>query len=575
MKKDTYSKILMAPLFMLLAVACSPNQFNQTTEYDDVYFTSADRSAVKKQERQAQQAVLDHQREAATLESYSSQKVDEKIVEKYNNGAENTVTYFEEGPLVKTAADLNYDDFVADYENQQLAFYELPLDWDTDWDRLSFNSLMEQDFSFRLAWYDQYYLGQNLRMTQYLSGRTSRLNNRGAAFGRPTVGLAAFNNFNPGFGFANTQFIDINTWGPYDPFWTPIPAWGFGWNNGWGWNRGLTVNIGFGWGWNRWNRWNRGWGWGWNDPFWCPPFNGWGWRGGWNNNVFVRNNIIVDRRVDRILDANTRSQDVRRGPRVGTRNVATVRNDAINGSAPRTRSSRYVDNLEGSRSSAASSRSGRANSGRSVRSDGATSTTRTGRAGVTNGRNNRVRTDAYRYEGGNSNSRNNRSSYVRNYSSSGRSSASQTRSGSRSSGRTGDSNVRSRTSRSSSNPSFGRGSSSRSSYSSRSSGSSRSSYGRSSSGSSRGSYSRGSSSRSSYSRGSSSRSSYSRGSSSRGSSRSSYSRGSSSRGSSYSRGSSSRGSSSRGSMSRGSSSRSSGSRSSGSRSSSSRSGRGN
>lgn len=538
MKKNTYSKLLMAPLFMLLAAACTPNQFNQTTEYDDVYFTASDRQEVHKNKREARQELIQSQQQTVAVDDYSAAKLDQQIVSKYNNGTQDPVTYFEEGPLVKSAQDLNYDDFITDYQNEQLAYYELPLDWNTDWDRQSFNAIMNQDFYFRLAWYDQYYRGQNYRMSQYLNGNYG---GRGSnSFLQPRVGWTVglgFNTFWPGY--VNMTYVDLNPWGYHDPFWRPIRRWG--WSSYY-----------------------------WNDPFYCPPYyttyTSWGWRRGWYNNVYINNNIVIDRRVDRILSSNTRSQDVRRGPRVSTSQVSTVRNDAINGSTPTTRSSRYSDNLNGTRSTR-SSRAGTTNSGRATTTD---AVTRSSRSTVTNGRTNRVRTDAYRYDNSNQKSR---SRYVRNSSSStSRSSATQTRaSSSRSSART--SSYSSRSSRS--NPSFNRSSSSRSYTNLNSSGrTSRSSYGTSRSNSSRSSYSRSSSSRSSsrsgYSRSSSSRSSSSRSGSVSRSNSGSRSSGSVSRGNSGSRSS--------GSVSRGSSSRSSGSRSSTSSSSSrssSRSGRNN
>lgn len=569
MRNRTYSKILMAPLFMLLAVACSPNQFNQSTEYDDVYFTASDRTTAAPTQTSAPRATrtapLQSQEQTAVLENYSANQVEEQIVTKYNNGTSNdVVTYYKPGPLVTRASELNYDDFVTDYNNQQLAYYELPLDWNTDWDRRSFNRLVRDDFQFRLAWYDQYYRNQSFRMSQYLSGNFGAAGRRGM-FGGPQVGLTVgFGNVF--LGYNNMAFVDLNPWGWgwNDPFFRPI-----GFRNSWAWNRGF--------GWNRWNRWDS-WGWGWNDPFWCPPVGvpwngGFGWRGGWNNNVFVNNNIFIDRRADRVFATNgARSgRTVVRGPRVSTSRVSTVRNEVINGTAPTTRSSRYADNLNGQRSTAVvNSRSGRANSGRTSRSNSVVAGS--GRSSVSSGRANQTRTSAYRFE---DSGRSSRSSYVRNNGSTSRSSTSRaTRS---TTPRDGSRSVStSRSSRSQGSPSFSRGSSSRSYSTSRTSRSSDSNARSSRSSSSRSAYSRGSSSsRSSYSRGSSS-SSRSRGSS--------YSRGSSSRSSgssrSMSRGSS-RSSSSRssGSMSRGSSSRSSGSRSSSSRSSSrssgvSRSGRG-
>ena len=43
MKMKNYGKYLMAPLSMVLIYSCSPNQYQQGGEYDDMYFTKADR----------------------------------------------------------------------------------------------------------------------------------------------------------------------------------------------------------------------------------------------------------------------------------------------------------------------------------------------------------------------------------------------------------------------------------------------------------------------------------------------------------------------------------------------------
>lgn len=526
MKNRTYSRLLMAPLLALLAVACSPNQFNQTNEYDDVYFTSSDRSAQAISKTKTQQALLNQQQKQVTVDNYSTETVDAQLLNKYNNGQPKQVTYFEDGPLVTSAQELNFDDFVADYENEQLAYYQLPLDWTQDWSRLSFNQLMQDDFHFQLAWYDQYYLGKNFRMTQYMSGRSSRFRSRGiSSFGRPLVGVGF--GFNNSFlGFNNMAFVDLNPWGGYyNAFWRPRRGFGFGWNNSF------------------------------NDPFYCPPFyntyNNWGWRNGWRNNVFVNNNIYIDRRADRIIAANnSRSRNVSRGPRVGTSRVATVRNEAVNGSAPATRSSRYADNLSNENRSSSSTVAGTSRGRASLNNGNTRSSSRsTTASGNSSSRSSRARTDAYRFNN-NGSSRSSRSSAVRNNGSgTSRSSTGTSRAGSSRSSRS--STAGSSSSRSRSNPSF-----------SRSSSRSRSSSARSSS--SRSSSARSSSSRSSSARGSSSRSSSrSSGSASRGSSRSSSSRSSGA----------SRSSSSSSSRSSGSSRSSSSSSRSGS--SSSRSSRGN
>ena len=238
---------------MLAVFACSPNQFQANQEYDDVYFTSSDRMS-KPTIIESTDEVNSSNESAFSLGDYSNESVDPVLVSKYNNGQSREVTYFEEGARVTKSTELNYDDFVFDYENENLAYYDLPLDWNTDWDRTSFNQLMTSDYQFQLAWYEQYYIGSDARMNSYLSGLTGRANRRfNSGFGRPNVGIdIGFSSFafTP-FYSAGMTFVDLNPFGFYDPFWSPIPDpfWrtnrrfnsfyafgGFGFNNPWGWN---------------------------------------------------------------------------------------------------------------------------------------------------------------------------------------------------------------------------------------------------------------------------------------------------------------------------------------------------
>lgn len=465
MKSRDYLRILMAPLSMLTVFACSPNQFQQTKEYDDVYFTSSDRLQ-KPTIIESTKEVEEANEKAYSLNDYSNDIVDPTLVSKYNNGQE--IVYYEDGPRVKKAADLNYDDFVWDYENEQLAYYELPLDWSSDWDRSSFNSLMVNDYQFQLAWYEQYYLGDDFRMNSYLSGRYG--NSRRNSLVTPRVGLdIAFvgGGYSPFF-YSSMTYVNLNRFGAYDPFWSPIydPFWGYGAYSSFYYTPFYT-SIGFGrpWGWNRWNRWNH--------------WNNWGYYGGYNN--YYYGNIYVNNEGNFTRNGRT----LTRGARVSSTSVSSVRSDAINGTSPRTRSS--------SISGAPSTRSSRI-------SNSSLSTVRGARNNSTaigsSTRSSRARTSAYQFSGTESSRRSNtvrssRSSSVESRVSGARvstpaySGTTRTRS---------SSNLFSRSSSArSSVPSYSRSSSSRSSgvtyrnnSSSRSSsGSSRSNYSRSNSSSNR------------------------------------------------------------------------------------------
>ena len=174
------------------------------------------------------------------------------LVTKYSNSQNGEVVYYEEGPRVTKSSELNYDDFVYDYENENLAYYELPLDWNTDWDKQSFNRLMVNDFQFQLAWYEQYYLNRDFRMDNYLTGRSGRIRN---SIGTPRVGLnIAF--ISPSFSpylYSSMTFVSLNRFGSFDPFWSPYydPFWNVG---GYYSPYYTSFNYGRPWGWSRWNR---------------------------------------------------------------------------------------------------------------------------------------------------------------------------------------------------------------------------------------------------------------------------------------------------------------------------------
>ncbi|WP_323757699.1 hypothetical protein [Roseivirga sp.] len=446
MKKRDYIRILMAPLSMLTVFACSPNQFQSTQEYDDVYFTSADRTS-KPTIIESTQEIESSNEKAFSLGDYSSESVDPTLVSKYNNSQDGEVVYYEEGPIVKQARDLNYDDFIYDYENENLEYYELPLDWNTDWDKWSFNKLMVNDFQFQLAWYEQYYLNRDFRMNNYLSGRYGSRRNGGTV---PRVGLDLFgaSSFYHGFG-VSMSFVSLNNfYRPSNLFWAPVydPFWSYG-----GYYSPYYSSFNYGryppYGWDRWNR--------------FPPY--------YNPNRYYTSNYYYNNDGNLI---NRDGRDITRGGRISSTSVSSVRTDAINGSTPNTRSSRYASDLGARGSRAAGSDGFQVVGGRN--SSTATSSS--------NARSSRVNTNAYQFS---NDSRLTRSNVVR--SSNARSSRSQTYADSRSAS---SSRVTSGRSSSSNSNLFSRSSSTRSatpSYS-RSSSSSRSSgvsSGRSSSSSSR------------------------------------------------------------------------------------------
>ena len=469
----------MAPLSMLAIMACSPNQYQLSREYDDVYFSSEDR------QRSPERVIADfnekiEEDQVLTLENTSASIVDASVVEKY--GSEKEVTYYEiSEPKVRRAADLNYDNFLSDYENKLLAYYELPFDWETEWDEASFNRLVRSDFYFALAWYDQYYKGDGQRMDEYLSGSMNRLNNSFGSFNnRPnlnvSLGFGFGRTFMPGFGFGSPVFF-----GAYDPFWNdpffydpfffPGSAWvNAGWSFG-GFNRWNR----FGFGWNRWSSWGGGFGW--------NRWNRWG--GGWNNPVFVGN--IYNFGNEGFVAGNNRN--FTRGGRLRSTSVPSMRADAQNGTVRNTRSGRL--NTSNSRIT----RSSVANVSNRSRVSGRNSTTSNRSGRVSTSGSSRVRTDAYRFSGSRNRSSN---SSLRNRSDRNNISRANTSRASRFSRNSGNTNFNSRAGTSSrrSGVSFSRASSSRSAGSLFRSGrgsSSRSSFGRSSGSRSSSGFSRGSS----------------------------------------------------------------------------------
>lgn len=497
MKNSSYFKIASTLLVLSVFAGCASLPIQQN-EYDDVYFTSADRTQPKKvvfNPDNSQELGAD----VITLEKSSPERIEADLISKYNNGATSEVVYFEESePRVTRPSELNYVDFVADYNDNQLQNYDLPLDWE-DMDAFTFNQILRDDLRFRNAWYEQYYEGNTAAMDSYARNpRNFNGNNRNSNF-NVNVGL--------GFGFGSfySPFRTNMIWGDpfyngfYDSFWSV------------GFNRPLWAPQFSPWGFNSFhdpfffNSWNFN---AWNFNSW--RFNSWNnpnfrWRrNGWNN--WGGNTIII-------ADNNFRNRDdYTRGGRIRSTSVTSVRTDANNGA--RTRSSVAANNNSSRTRSTISS--GRV-SNSSVRSSG--SAVRSSRSSVDealarSGR--RVNTDAFRFD-----------NRTRSTSSTARTSSSRSSFANRSLTRTSSSSrlslpTYSRSSRSSSTNSrgisFDRSSSSRSSgsiFSRGTSSSSNRSSGVRSSSSGSSSRSTGGSVRSSSSSGGSSRSSGSSSSSSR------------------------------------------------------------
>lgn len=357
MKTKIYLKYLMAPLSMLVILACSPDQYQMQGEYDDVYFTKNDRKGQPQIVAQNQQALAQQLNEKSAAQA----AIPPALQEKYSNGEDPVYYYEEQGARVHSPRELNYDDFVYDYDNEHLAYYELPLDWDTDWSRNAFNNMMNQDFQFRMAWYEQYYDGDDWRMRQYLSGN-SNLAARNNTMGLPQVGInAGFNSFGPGMYPGGMMAVDMNPMGFYDPFWRPINRFGF------------STGLGFGW----------------SNPYYCPP----------NAPIYTGSPIVTP--TDNVVASN---RQVVRGSRA---TIHSVQGDSQNGAQLRTRSQRITQVGSGSGSGSYAgvqgTSGGRIISGRgSTRPDGAGRTTR---ADLTVGNLKRVSTDAYRSNQGDRGSR--------------------------------------------------------------------------------------------------------------------------------------------------------------------------
>ncbi|MGK7394955.1 MAG: hypothetical protein ACNS62_10295 [Candidatus Cyclobacteriaceae bacterium M3_2C_046] len=247
--------------------ACNPDQYAQTGEYDDVYFTSADRKAVKYAENT--QPIPQNRTQAVTPEpemnnqdNYSAKTVNPEYIARYKR--QNQESAIEDQAV-----------------NDEEYFVE---DYDQDGER-------------------------DIIINNY--------NGRGGFSGN-------YDPFwdDPWWRWNSTAFYGSRF---YDPFWGPSWGWrpglnvNIGWNSGWGmgwspWRSGWNVSLGWGWG-------NRGFfdpwmarydPWYWNS--WGSRFNAWdpfynGFNRGFYNGYFVGNN----NRVFYDNDGRANVRDVSRG----------------------------------------------------------------------------------------------------------------------------------------------------------------------------------------------------------------------------------------------------------------------
>jgi len=314
MKKNPYFKILMAPLLVLTLGACSSELYNQSQESDDIYFTKSDRKkAPLIVEKVISEPIAIPEKEVVeidktySLEEYSPEYVDPSIVNKYNNQETySQVNNF--GTRINSATQLNYSDFIWDYEKSNVRFKDLPLDWGTGyWSQIQFDNRVASDYQFRNAWYDYYYRGYEGTIENYFNQISSRQNYAMNSGFNTSFFYRTRLNFNFGF---NTAFIpNYNLY--YNQIYDPY---GFYGNPFYGYNSPFYIRAGIFFG----------------AAFWCPP--SYGYRPGINSYPYYPSNIGEGN--------NGNQREVVSGPRNGRRVVTSLRDDVSNGTAntPLTRS---------------------------------------------------------------------------------------------------------------------------------------------------------------------------------------------------------------------------------------------
>jgi len=318
MRKSTYSKILLAPIAALILGACSSKLHNQSQEYDDIYFSTADRNKAT-QTDQLNQPILAPPEEKLQIvtkthssQEYSPQYVDPALVDKFNNNQTQS-TANQAGLIVKSVNDLSYSNFVSDYNKNYVEYRDLPLEWgDGYWSQIQFDNRVSSDYQFRNAWYDYYYNGYEGSLNNYFeqveSNQSYASNNNFYApiSFRPRVRFS----FIVGYGYANSRFYSPYRDPFYDPYFIrpyPYPYYGFT-------NPLFTsANVIIG------------------SSFWCPPT--YSNRPSYANYPYYPSSTKNPGKVE-----TENGRIITNGPRNGRRVIASVQDDLTNGTSPGTRS---------------------------------------------------------------------------------------------------------------------------------------------------------------------------------------------------------------------------------------------
>ncbi len=258
MKTLAFKSIAAATLIGLVGLAgCSRGQVAQSSETDDLYFTSKDKKV----------AAYAPMTEASTAQNQPQKNLNPDYLSQYSQQTQQST------PPVATTTD----------------------------------PVAQGD-----TYYDPTYNTNGAVNTTLAQPRTSSYGYNSIYPGYTTNNYYG-NNY---YGNAGYDPYWGNNWNNGWNDWNSWNSWNSGWNNGWGWNRwnswnsgwggswnsgwcspGVVVSVGWGggWGWNRWNNgWNN-WGWnsGWYDPYWGGGWYGPGygsyWGGGWGNTVWVNN----------------------------------------------------------------------------------------------------------------------------------------------------------------------------------------------------------------------------------------------------------------------------------------------
>jgi hypothetical protein len=334
MRKSTYYKILLTPIAALILGACSSKLHNQSQEYDDIYFTKADRNKATVAEDTAPQTSNTSNEELPIInktyssEEYSPQYVDPALVEKFNN----TNAFSAEaraGLMVTNVNYLSYNSFVSDFEQNYTEFQDLPLDWGKGyWSEVQFDNRVATDYQFRNAWYNYYYNGYEGSLNNYFEQASARQNYAAnnnfyspTSF-RPRVSLSF--GIGGGYGYMNDPFYRP-FYNPYqDPFYNPyfysaVPYYAY--------TNPLFTSVNFYFG----------------SSYWCPP----NYRNGpsYSNRPSNSNNYpyYPSTPGNPNNESITDDRDVSRGPRNSRRIFASVQDDVSKGTSPGTRSEANYD----------------------------------------------------------------------------------------------------------------------------------------------------------------------------------------------------------------------------------------